>query len=230
MSIATLIDISKTKGLFVMNDNTAKPDKLTEDLFSRLSWNKKSVRTTFKLSQEAIEMLASLTEGEGKTVKDFFDNVCLAFLFAENPPPGSGPGREVGHPWLSMLNDQERKEELEKIERHVRKTYVISQTALAVMAKFSKQHKISRDGFVEYAVRITKESIDRRQKEIRAKHAQAFKILKEKWLDMERTREELGTFLDTDDPIYDEFFLVCNKFMFLYNELEEELEGGTSSE
>jgi len=44
-----------------MTENMGKAEKFAQELLSRLSWNKKSVRTTFKLSEKATEMLAELT-------------------------------------------------------------------------------------------------------------------------------------------------------------------------
>jgi len=71
-----------------MTENMGKAEKFAQELLSRLSWNKKSVRTTFKLSEKATEMLAELTEREGKTIKDFFDTFLLALLITETPMPG----------------------------------------------------------------------------------------------------------------------------------------------
>jgi hypothetical protein len=209
-----------------MIEDMGKLDKFSEDFLSRLSWNKKSLRTTFKLSQEATEMLASLTEAEGSTVKDFFDNFCLALLFAETPPPWELKEQE-NDPLLTTLKDENRKAEFSKIDRQVRKTYVISQTALTMLARSAKQYNMSRDAFVEYIVRFSRELLDKQREETRKKHVEAFEIIKSRSAELENSLEELKRLLDEGDPIRERFGTVCIVLDNLYSAIEKELKDGT---
>ncbi len=206
-----------------MTENMGKAEKFANELFSRLSWNKKSVRTTFKLSQKATEMLAELTEREGKTIKDFFDTFLLALLVTETPLPG----QEHGPPLLPKLKDEDQKAEYTKSDRQIRKTYVLSATGLTVLERSAKQYKMSRDAFVEYAIRFSKTSLEKQTEEARKKHAEAFGIVDRKWTELENALHELRTLLDEGDPIIKRFGKVCIVMMNLHSEIEQELEDGT---
>ena len=206
-----------------MAENMERADKFAEELLSRLSWNKKSVRTTFKLSQKAIDMLAELTERDGKTIKDFFDTFFLALLITETPMPG----QKHLSPLLPKLKDEGQKAEYSKTDQQIRKTYVLSETGLTLLQRYAKQYKMPRDAFVEYAVRFSKASLDKQTEEAKKKHAEAFEIVDRKWTELENTREELKNLLGEGDPIVARFGTVCIVMMNLYNEIEQELQDGT---
>jgi|GEM_PF-1875784 hypothetical protein len=206
-----------------MTENMGKAEKFAQELLSRLSWNKKSVRTTFKLSEKATEMLAELTEREGKTIKDFFDTFLLALLITETPMPG----QKHSSPLLPKLKDVDQKAEYSKTDRQIRKTYVLSETGLTLLERYAKQYKMSRDAFVEYAVRFSKASLEKQIKEAKNKHAEAFEIVDRKWTELENTREEIKTLLGEGDPILERFGTVCIVMMNLHSEIEQELQDGT---
>jgi hypothetical protein len=206
-----------------MTENMGKAEKCAQELLSRLSWNKKSVRTTFKLSEKATEMLAELTEREGKTIKDFFDTFLLALLITETPMPG----QKHSSPLLPKLKDVDQKAEYSKTDRQIRKTYVLSETGLTLLERYAKQYKMSRDAFVEYAVRFSKASLEKQIKEAKNKHAEAFEIVDRKWTELENTREEIKTLLGEGDPILERFGTVCIVMMNLHSEIEQELQDGT---
>jgi hypothetical protein len=206
-----------------MTENMGKAEKFAQELLSRLSWNKKSVRTTFKLSEKATEMLAELTEREGKTIKDFFDTFLLALLITETPMPG----QKHSSPLLPKLKDVDQKAEYSKTDRQILKTYVLSETGLTLLERYAKQYKMSRDAFVEYAVRFSKASLEKQIKEAKNKHAEAFEIVDRKWTELENTREEIKTLLGEGDPILERFGTVCIVMMNLHSEIEQELQDGT---
>ncbi len=200
-----------------MTENMGKADKFAEELLARLSWNKKSVRTTFKLSQKAIDMLAELTEREGKTIKDFFDTFFLALLVTETPLPG----QEHDPPLLPKLNDEDEKVEYSKIDRQIRKTYVLSETGLMLLESYAKQYKMPRDAFVEYAVRFSGESLARHKEENRQRYVPIYEILNPISITVEQLWVETKSLLDSDDPVRDGLNDISCRLMELCSSLKD---------
>ena len=120
-----------------MPNDLTELNKFADKWLSGLSWEKKSVRATFKLSQEATEMLTALTESKGESMKEFFDTLCFRLLFWEE-------ALESNDPMLAKLNEHDKKAEIEKLQRQVRKTYVISKTAREKLARFAEKYKLSQ--------------------------------------------------------------------------------------
>lgn len=210
-----------------MTGSVEKSDKLTERLLSSPSWNKEPVRTTFKLSEDATKMLASLTGGRGKSVRDFFDNFCLAVRIGEELLEALEEEVHV-HPLLVALEDTSRKAEFEKIPRKVRKTYVLSQTGLRRLTKLAERYKMPRDAFVEYVVRISKEKRDREAEEIQQKYSKAYELVHGAWMEAEtNTYRQLKDLLGEDDPICNGFFTACTMLMNVDSAIEQALEDGT---
>jgi len=121
----------------------------------------------------------------------------------------------------------DQKAEYSKTDRQIRKTYVLSETGLTLLERYAKQYKMSRDAFVEYAVRFSKASLEKQIKEAKNKHAEAFEIVDRKWTELENTREEIKTLLGEGDPILERFGTVCIVMMNLHSEIEQELQDGT---
>ncbi|MFZ0945611.1 MAG: hypothetical protein WAN54_17060, partial [Syntrophobacteraceae bacterium] len=200
-----------------MPNDLTELNKFADKWLSGLSWEKKSVRATFKLSQEATEMLTALTESKGESMKEFFDTLCFRLLFWEE-------ALESNDPMLAKLNEHDKKAEIEKLQRQVRKTYVISKTAREKLARFAEKYKLSRDAFVEHAVRFENESITKRAEEKRRTHTRAFEIVQSSSTALENALEELKGILEEGDPIRGRFLSVCIVLDNLCQAIEQELQ------
>lgn len=185
---------------------------MPEDVLKRLSRNKESVRTTFKLSEEAINMLDGLSKN--RTVKGFFDDICLPLL-------------EMGLLDLTGLTDENQKAEFSEIEPKIRKTYAISQSALALLTKSAKQQQnVSRDAFVEHLIRSVNKFLNALKEERIKKHTKALEIVNRKWNELETAHKELKNLLGDEDPIYIRFNYATIMLMNLSLAIDKELKDG----
>jgi hypothetical protein len=180
------------------------------------SWNKKSIRTTFKSSDEASRMLAKLTEEDG-TVKNLFTRYSLLLLIAQD---------NETDPLAQKLNDKNARADLEKVHRTVRKTYVLSEGVLKTLAESAKHFGLPRDLLFEFGIRYLHEDSEKRRQETLEKHKQYFGILNAKWTDLEVISQEMRSTLDDKDPLYGWFTEICIRFEELCSALEDEVKEG----
>ena len=104
------------------------------------SKGEQSVRTTFKLRKETMDILAVFTKN-GVAMKNFFEGVCSEL-------------KETDEEDSFLRRSLRRAKEgvVETSSGAVRKTLVISQASLSKINELSREHKIARDGLVEAVV------------------------------------------------------------------------------
>jgi hypothetical protein len=181
--------------------------------------DKRSVRTTFKLSEHTIEGLKELAEEYGVTFKEIFETICsnnLEPLFGDFP---------------NDLKEKIKKTDQEELT--VRKTFVISKYSRDLLTRFSNKYRLSRNLTLEYL--FSSYQADRSMKtEHRAKkHKKALKRIEKIILIVERELKGFDEFLDYSDehdaPIFDILNdVVLELILYLRTRIENELKYGTS--
>jgi hypothetical protein len=167
------------ENLMVIND-IALPQPSSGDLRGR-----QSVRATFKLSAQAIDILSIVSVHLGIKQKSIFDHLM------EDDQSLTVIAREV---------DPKRINTLERIQ----KTFVISRKALLALEEAAKQFNTSRDVLVELSIQRLLPIIYREQE----KHEKRKKILNEInyfWGQGAKLLEEFEADLGKDDPVSVEF-------------------------
>ncbi len=182
-----------------------------------------SVRTTFRLSAEALEGLEWLARQSGVTKKETFDELCnwLDVLKKKNVL-----NKET------FLKLRETHELLKKYSgKHrgdlIRKTYVISDQARRTLEKTAKDYKVSRDDLLGNLILLVKGLIEAHEKKRLSNHAAALKMIDDFWHKAEDLESKLHELLGDDDPIYERFGMVVTGLMALSQDIEAEQKDGT---
>jgi hypothetical protein len=167
------------ENLMVIND-FALPKPSSGDLRGR-----QSVRATFKLSSQAIDILSIVSIHLGIKQKSIFDHLI-----------------EDGQS-LTIIAQEVDPKQVNALER-IQKTFVISRKTLLALEEAAKQFSTSRDVLVELSIQRLLPIIYREQE----KHEKRKKILNKinDFLDQGATLlEEFETDLGEDDPVSSEF-------------------------
>ena len=177
--------------------------------------DKQSERTTFKLTEETSNTLKSLAQEHGITMKELFETLCsdsfdsLMKLFPEK-----------------SLSERR----VDKLDRPLRKTYVISKHSFHQLNKTSKRLRIPRDLLVEYLVkayRRLKEQYLRELEESQKNHRKALHIIKRFSSRADEAKKRLREILIDYDPIVERLELIQAVIDNLYMAIESELENRT---
>ena len=167
------------ENLMVIND-IALPQPSSGDLRGR-----QSVRATFKLSAQAIDILSIVSVHLGIKQKSIFDH-----LMEDDQS-------------LTLIAQEVDPKQVNALER-IQKTFVISRKTLLALEEAAKQFNTSRDVLVELSIQRLLPIIYREQE----KHEKRKKILNEinHFLDKGATLlEEFESDLGKDDPVSAEF-------------------------
>ena len=180
-----------------------------------------SVRTTFRLSADALEGLEWLVRQSGVTKKETFDELCnwLDVLKKKDVLNTFLKLRE-GHELLKKYSGKHRGD-------LIRKTYVISHQARRTLEKTAKDYEMRRDDLLENLILIVKFLVEKSEEERLAKHKQALEMIDEFWTKAEELESELKKLLGSDDAICDRFGLVVTHLMSLSIDIEKEQKDGT---
>ena len=182
-----------------MSDEAKKVEDI-DDRFSdptRDLLGKQSIRTTFKLKKETIATIAELAKEYSVTQKEVFDIVCDKLLRE----------KEI----QSLVVD--RRSYLP--EGSIRKTYVLSRTALVVLNQFSEKAGVTRDELVVTLFESFKQLIAiSREKELEL-HGEAVEIINNFNATVHGVQEQITQLLGPADPIALRF----NKIMILTEKL-----------
>jgi hypothetical protein len=185
---------------------------------------KQSVRTTFKLQKKTIATIAELAKKFSITQKEVFDVVCDKLLreegFAEEVKclidEGSQIGGTVGG--VTLAGD--------KAEDEVRKTYVLSQTAIVVLNQFSKRQYETRDILIELLFQHFKELFDVSVEREKKSHENALEIITNSLSSVHDVKGQLEKLLGPDDPVTLRFNQIMILMERLHLDINLELEQG----
>ncbi len=180
-----------------------------------------SVRTTFRLSAEALEGLEWLARQSGVTKKETFDELCnwLDVLKKKDVLNTFLKLRE-GHELLKKYSGKHRGD-------LIRKTYVISHQARRTLEKTAKDYEMRRDDLLENLILIVKFLIEKSEEERLSKHREALGMIEDFRTQAEDFESELHTLLGGDDPIYERFGYVIIHLDNIAQDIEKEQKDGT---
>jgi len=177
--------------------------------------DKRSERTTFKLTRETSNTLKSLAQEHGITMKELFETLCS----------------DSFESLMKLFPEKTLKEErLDKLDRPVRKTYVISKHSFHQLNKTSRSLGIPRDVLVEYLVRAYKRLKEQYLKELeesQKNHRKTLEIIRRFSSGAVETRKRLKEMLIDYDPVLERLGLIQAAIDNLYMAIESELENGT---
>lgn len=167
--------------------------------------NRQSTRTTFKLSEEALEAKEWLARyWGGITQKEAVD--IISDSLDELPEE------------LWSIAESSKEDQL------VRRTHVISQRARNLLEAKADEEGISRDDVLERSLLFYRESVEPRLE----KHREALELI-EKFLQQARkTERKLLGLLGHDDPICKRFGIPVTVTIQLIGDIQDELDDGTA--
>ncbi len=170
------------------------------------SKSKRSVRTTFTLTEDAIFDLKCLSEENNITIKKLFEILCEILKSKD----------AEGYPY---------KKRLANTERSVKKAYVLSEESLKLLKYYSKKNKIARDILVEYLLETYSEQHRIEKKILRDKHKKSLEIINRFISEAKKYENKLDRLLD-DDVVLDIFELIMILSGYLEKRIRAEIEEG----
>lgn len=180
--------------------------------------DRRSKRTTFKLTKESSKNLKNWAQEDGIKIKDQFEILSNLYEVLTE--------METGSPGQVMIDFLKGTEEL---KLSVRKTYVVSEGSLDLIKKESRKRRVSRDIFLETLIRSYMALRSLKSKnlmESKENHPKAYEIIKSFSRHADQTEGNLQGILAANDPILERFGIVQVILMNLLSDIEEELEGG----
>jgi len=168
---------------------------------------KKSERTTFSLSQEAIKHLDNLSEVSETKIKDLIDHL-VKDIAVKNL---TGEKNDWG-------DIEEKSNQLTKLSqaKKIRKTYVISSGSLNLLNMLSKILKIERNIIMENIIVIYVNFRERLIEKKYGKYEKTILLLQEIAIEAEEKLEQLKNALNLNDndPLTDE---IDEAIQYIYN-------------
>ena len=179
--------------------------------------DKRSERTTFKLSESTIDGLKELASEYGVTFKEVFDTICSNNL----EPLFNSPQEELIKKMRQI--DQKKPE---------RKTFVISRYSLNLLNRFQKECQVSRNLILEHLFSTYQADRSMKKRHLIKKHRRALKRIEKIIIFVEKELRGLDDFLDDsadhDAPIFDILNdVVLELIRYLKVQIENEIEHGT---
>jgi len=167
-----------------------KNKEKSSDINIALLNNKKSERTTFKLTVEATENLKWLQKHFNLTVKEIFEYISSDILDKQTDIKDiikkmkDTPSPDASRYWP-------------------RRTYVISRSTLRTLKDLSKKHEISRDDLISNLIEKIKIKAKTKNESDRKKYNEAHKILSEYYDHSHNIWTRLDEVLGDDDLVRD---------------------------
>jgi len=178
-----------------------KLDRVSKTILSE----KRSVRTTFKLSESSINAIDWLIKTNNLKPKELFDLMCSN----EN--------------LIDFAIETARKNEKSKAVKQTRKTFVISTRVKRMLNKLSKEHELSRDLIFENLILLFKALLEKHSEDEKQKEKKAHTIISDFWTKAETVEQQLKGLLDDDSPILERFGLIVVVVMNLASAIESKL-------
>jgi hypothetical protein len=151
--------------------------------------DKRSVRTTFKLSKQGSEALEAISKDNNISFKETIDMLCQKFLTIDV---------------ISRMRKIDVKRELA-----VRKTYVISKGSLRTLNQISQKNGISRDSLLDWTLVMFEIMQTAVIGKIKKGHEEALKIVDQCRSALSAYEKKLkGVLTIPEDPILNRFGLV----------------------
>jgi hypothetical protein len=174
---------------------------------------RKSVRSTFCLSDSVIDDMNWLAERSKRNVKDIID-LCCEFGLAE-------------------ASDEKIKAEicehaaLPLEENRSRKSIVLTRDNLGAITHFAKRNGLSRDRVLETWVTRFRALFGEAEKATRAKHEHALGLVESFWDYCEDLKYKLAASLGAENAIVYRVSLIAVEVMNLHNAIKSNIEEGS---
>jgi len=177
------------------------PDATASALRSR-----QSVRATFKLTPQSIEVISIVSIHLGIKQKSLFDH-----LIEDSRA-------------LNAVVDEIDPDDL-KSKRRIQKTYVISRKSLFSLENISKELNLPRDVLVEYSIQRLLPVITVEKKKHK-RRVEIFADLSEHFKRGRAILRKCENTLERDDPVYDKVEKLMAGYENIYNEIESVIKKG----
>lgn len=166
--------------------------------------SKRSIRTTFTLSEDTVFDLKYLAEENKITIKKLFEILCEILKSKD----------------AEKFSDLNR---LADIKRSVKKAYVLSAESLELLKYYSKKYKIARDILVEYLLGSYSEQHRIEKKILRDKRKKSLEIMNKFISEAKKYESRLERLFD-DDVVLDIFELIMILSEYLAKSIRGEIE------
>lgn len=182
------------------------PDRKKLNGVSKISLSEKqSVRTTFKLNENCINVIDWLLKTNNLKPKELFDLICS------------------NNDLINLAAEAAKKDDKDISIKQSRKTFVISKRVLRLLNKKSEKYGLSRDLFFENLVSLFKALLEKHTEEEKHKEKKAHSIISDFRTNAETVEKQLKEVLDDGNPILDRFSLVMVVVMNLAGAIESKL-------
>jgi hypothetical protein len=174
-----------------MMETTKKKEILVEPSLSDLS-EKKSERTTFKLTREATDDLVWLQEKNQLSAKELFEYLCTKILVER---------KDI----LSDCIERTSKDAPNKAkESSIRKTYVLSRGSIKILTDISKKNNLSRDILVSNLISAFRSMVKVQIEEEQKKQKKVIELIN-KFYTEAKTMEEILKGIIPDTSTLEQF-------------------------
>lgn len=188
------------------NDQKTRPDPSLSLPSSSELRGRQSVRSTFKLSERAINALSIVSTHLGIKQKSIFDHLIDDLRS------------------LNVIAQEVQRDRFSRLNR-VQKTYVLSRRTLSCLEEASKHFEIPRDALVEYSIqRLLPIIAEERERHQNRKEALA--AITEYLKQGEKLLQNSKALLGEEDPVYDKFETVMSVFRNAHRAMESFVERG----
>lgn len=182
------------------------PDRKKLNGVSKISLSEKqSVRTTFKLNENCINVIDWLLKTNNLKPKELFDLICF------------------NNDLINLAAEAAKKDDKDISIKQSRKTFVISKRVLRLVNKKSEEYGLSRDLFFENLVSLFKALLEKHTEEEKHKEKKAHSIISDFRTNAETVEKQLKEVIDDGNPILDRFSLVMVVVMNLAGAIESKL-------
>lgn len=177
--------------------------------------DRKSKRTTFRLTDDVKDDLNWMKDRFGRTAKDLIEDIMQTF------------GEIVkNYPKILERDDLKNIIVTPDVKSGNRQTMVLTKETFRILKELSKNHKLPRDKILNLAIKFFRVFYESRIKETKAKHQDALKILDKLNLHLSKTEEKIKRLLGDNDPVYYRFGYLADILENLISSINHELGTG----
>lgn len=194
-------------------------EKSLSEVLQREAGDKKSICTTFTLTEDGIQAIEELRKHSGITLKKLVDVLCKGVPIQGDFELKEGTEIPLMHGVIKIA----KKMDIDKSNFSIRKTMVISGRAQKVLNNISRFYNIPRDVLIDEGFTFMQSILKKRAEDYHDKHQKALDIVGKFWSHGGQIENDLKQILEEDDPILERFGLIMTVIMNLHIAIDNQL-------
>jgi hypothetical protein len=173
------------------------PGEVLQDLS-----DKRSVRTTFRLSKQGAEALDWLAKHHRLTSKEVLEDLGTRLLFEKYSLKAGRARKGSLH---ELIAHAAEKSAQDRPAQSSRKTRVIPKGCLALLNQISKEYQLPRDLILDRLLLALRREVEEKAERKQGQYEKAEKVISSLDAEMTKTKQELEQILDYGDPVLEWF-------------------------